>query len=83
MAVYVDQERHPYGRMFMCHLLADTLDELDEMADRIGVARKWRQKARCGMIHYDICLAKRALAIKFGAIEADRKKVMELMRRLK
>jgi hypothetical protein len=83
MAVYVDQGRYPYGRMIMCHLLADTRDELDEMADRIGVARKWRQTARCGMIHYDICLAKRALAIKFGAVEADKYKVLELMRRLK
>jgi hypothetical protein len=27
--------------MVMCHMLADTSAELHEMADRIGIARKW------------------------------------------
>jgi hypothetical protein len=27
----------------MCHMWADTLDELMAMADRIGVARRWIQ----------------------------------------
>lgn len=41
MAVYVDPAQHPFGRMIMCHMWADTLDELLAMADRIGVQRKW------------------------------------------
>lgn len=62
--VYVDNMRAKYGRMIMCHMLADTEDELHTMANKIGVARRWYQ--RC---HYDICLAKRKLAIAAGAIE--------------
>ena len=64
MSVYVDDMHAPYGRLIMCHMLADTDAELHAMADRIGVARKWHQGD-----HYDIALSKRRLAIKFGAVE--------------
>jgi hypothetical protein len=70
MSVYVDDMRAAYGRMKMCHMLADTDDELHAMADRIGVARKWHQDTISGS-HYDIALSKRALAIRFGAISVS------------
>lgn len=71
MSVYVDDMRAKYGRMVMCHMLADSDDELHAMAARIGVARRWWQDpatlmSRCS--HYDIALSKRALAIQHGAI---------------
>jgi len=66
--IYVDDFRTPYGRMKMCHLLADTDEELHAMADRIGVARRWHQNTMSGS-HYDIALSKRALAVAAGAIE--------------
>lgn len=62
MTVYVDDMRAPFGRMLMCHMIADTEDELLAMADTIGVARKWYQGD-----HFDIALSKRALAIEAGA----------------
>ena len=79
MAVYVDNARIPYRRMIMCHMLADSIEELHEMADKIGIKRKWFQTKNTP--HYDICLAKRTLAIENGAIEADRKKIVELIRK--
>jgi hypothetical protein len=63
MSVYVDNMRAPFGRMIMCHMIADTLEELHAMADLIGVARQWFHRD-----HYDVCLAKRRLAISAGAI---------------
>ena len=79
MAVYVDDAIWPYGRMMMCHMLADTVDELHSMADRIGVRRKWLQNKR--VPHYDICKSKRALAVKLGAVEVSRERVVELTKR--
>lgn len=70
MAVYVDDMRAPYGRMVMCHMLADTDEELHAMAARIGVARRWWQSpAKTSGSHYDIALSKRALAVAAGAVE--------------
>lgn len=70
MSVYVDDMRANFGRMVMCHMLADTDAELHAMADRIGVARRWWQSPeKTSGSHYDIALSKRALAVKAGAIE--------------
>lgn len=71
MSVYVDNMRAAYGRMKMCHMVADSTDELLAMADKIGVARKWLQKAGTAHEHFDIALSKRDLAVKAGAKEVS------------
>lgn len=75
MACYVDKLR-PFGWRIRgretesCHLLADTLDELHEMAQQIGLKREWFQNKRSGK-HYDLVPSKRAAAVALGAIELD------------
>jgi hypothetical protein len=69
MAVYVDDMKAQFGRMKMCHMVADTSEELHKMADAIGVARKWCQYPGTYREHYDICLSKKALAVSKGAKE--------------
>lgn len=69
MPVYVDNMRASFGRMVMCHMLADTDSELHAMADKIGVARRWHQAPPKHDSHYDIALSKRAIAVAAGAIE--------------
>lgn len=69
MTVYVDDMRAPYGRMVMCHMVADSEDELLSMADRIGVSRRWHQYPGTPKSHFDIALTKRRLAVEQGAIE--------------
>lgn len=66
--VYVDDMKAKYGRMIMCHMIADTSEELLEMAKRIGVNQKWIQYAGTPKEHFDICLTKKEKALKFGAI---------------
>lgn len=84
MPVYVDRVNIRYGRMVMCHMIADTEAELHAMADRIGVQRKWFQDtSKASFPHYDIALSKKALAIAAGAIECDRKAMVDHMRRLR
>jgi hypothetical protein len=69
MSVYVDPATYPFGRMVMCHMIADSTDELLAMAKVIGVARKWLQHAGSDREHFDVCKSKRAAAVEAGAIE--------------
>lgn len=80
MSVYVDEPIWPFGRMMMCHMVADTRAELDAMADTIGVARKWIQKPDTNREHYDICKSKRAKAVANGAIELESVALVRLVR---
>lgn len=75
MSIYVDDGAHPLGRMKMCHMMADSLEELHEMADSIGVARRHFQGD-----HYDICQAKRRLAVKNGAEEITQRQMVQVRR---
>lgn len=73
MAVYVDDVRHSFGRMVMCHMWADTHEELLAMATRIGVSHRWLQgPPKASWVHFDIALSKKAIAIQNGAILTDR-----------
>lgn len=76
MAVYVDDMRVRYGRMVMCHMIADTDAELRLMAQTIGVSERHHQGD-----HFDICLAKRAMAIRFGAVSISRRQAAAMRRR--
>ncbi len=66
MTVYVDDmcdtEMGKFRRMKMSHMIADSEDELHNMAGKIGVSRRWYQGD-----HYDVCKSKRAIAINLGA----------------
>jgi hypothetical protein len=73
MTVYVDDVRHKFSYMVMCHLWADSDEELHAMADRIGIARRWfQQPPKASWKHYDISLSKKALALQHGAILTDK-----------
>lgn len=69
MSVYVDDMEAPFGRMKMCHMYADTHEELVTMADAIGVNRKWIQyPGHPVKEHFDIALSKKRIALSLGAI---------------
>ncbi len=52
----------------MCHMIADSDEELHAMADKLGISRSYFQKEGTYKRHYDITTSKRVLAIKAGAI---------------
>lgn len=81
MTVYIDDMNFKYGRMIMCHMIADSIDELHIMAGQIGINRKWYQN-KPNRPHYDICLSKKALAIKLGAVEINSKELIEKLKEL-
>lgn len=81
MTVYVDDVRHMFGRMVMCHMWADDVGELLTMADAIGVARKWIQghptlshgkHRNASWVHFDVSLSCKARALELGAILTDK-----------
>lgn len=80
MSVYVDDPMHPFGRMMMCHMIADTREELLAMVDTIGVQRKWIQKRDTPGEHFDICKSKREKAIAAGAKAIDGCELGEIIR---
>lgn len=82
LAVYVDAPVWPFRGMMMCHMFAERVEDLHAMADRIGVQRRWFQN-KPGFPHYDICKAKRALAVSAGAVEVDRRQFVAIVERLR
>ena len=78
--IYIGTREYKYGRMLMSHMISDeSLEELHEMADSIGINRKWFQD-KPNRPHYDISKAKKQLAIKLGAtIVAEREIVKKLI----
>ena len=79
MAVYVNKLRRRFGGLSLCHLLADSLDELHAMATRIGLEPSLFNRDR--IPHYDLSLTKRREAISAGAVEIDRQQLAVLMQR--
>jgi hypothetical protein len=75
MAVYVDplfetsglSKNWPYPEA--CHLMADSIEELERMASILKLKTKWRQVT--SIVHYDLTRNKRYQAVKNGAIEVD------------
>lgn len=81
MAVYVDDMEAPFGRLVMCHMVADTHVELMAMATTIGVAHRWLQSPGNHGEHFDICKSKRVRAVLAGAIEITWRQAAEICHR--
>jgi hypothetical protein len=80
MAVYVDwlmqhgwviRGRHTKS----CHMFADSVGEIRQFAEKIGLKRSWLQFERA--IHFDLTPSKRAEAVRAGAVELTRETFRE------
>jgi len=74
MTVYVDTMQAPFKGMLMCHMIADSEQELHAMAAAIGMQRKWYQRD-----HYDISMEMKQLAIQKGAREIGMRELAALV----
>ena len=89
MSVYVDdffvQADVPNGARVVrgrwCHMTADSREELDAMADVIGLRRSWIQHPGTWKEHYDVTMSRRAAAVRAGAIEITLHEATERHRR--
>ena len=62
--------------MIMCHMVADSFEELHRMADAIGIGRRHFQKD-----HYDICKSKRKEAVRLGAVGYAEREIVRIINR--
>lgn len=65
--VYIDNFFAQYGRMKMCHMIADSEEELHQFAAKIGLKHEWFQNTNNP--HYDVSISYRKKAINCGAAE--------------
>jgi FMN phosphatase YigB (HAD superfamily) len=78
--VYIGTREYKYGRMSMSHMVADSLEELHEMANAIGINKKWFQD-KVNKPHYDVCKQKKLLAIKLGAKMVSEKEIIKILKK--
>lgn len=76
--VYIDDMNAPFGRMIMCHMIADSTAELVDMATKIGVNKKWIQAPGTSHEHFDVCLQMKVKAIKLGAKAITKRELGEM-----
>lgn len=85
MSVYVDNfyvtGAGNYGRMKMSHMIADSREELLEMAGKIGVQAKWIQHIGTSREHFDVCMKARTKAIALGAKAVDFRELAAIMQK--
>ena len=84
MSVYVDEmapciQTAKWHYEQSCHLVADSVEELQEFARDMGLRKSWFQN-KPELPHYDLTYGWRTKAIAFGAIEVGNEKLAELMK---
>lgn len=90
MAVYVDPltgcvPNHRWRWSQACHLYADTIEELHQFADHLGLRRSWFQHkpGHYRLPHYDLTPGMRRRAVQSGAVEQTRRVAVALWRELR
>lgn len=76
--VYVGTRVYKYGRMLMSHMISEDLNELHEMAKKIGISRRHFQDKK-GKPHYDVCKSNKKKAIVLGAKEVNDRVIIEIL----
>lgn len=77
--IYVDDAFIPDGKgRTFCHLMADTDQELEAFARRLGIPKSWKHGD-----HYDIVASKRQWVIGNGASSITAREMVEVRRRLR
>lgn len=77
MTVYIDQAewKKPNGRVAYSHMTADSLEELHEFAEKVGIKRCWFHRGS-RYPHYDVSEKNREKAINAGAVEITAKQLV-------
>tara|TARA_B100000700_G_scaffold230615_1_gene255042 strand:- start:14884 stop:15201 length:318 start_codon:yes stop_codon:yes gene_type:complete len=77
MAVYVDNYKAKFKNYIMCHMIADSEEELHSFAIKLGLKTSWYQN-KTKHKHYDISQSVKQKAIELGAMEVSAKTLVKL-----
>jgi hypothetical protein len=82
VGVYVDGLRD-YGWRHgpSCHLIADSVEELIEFAESMGMRREWFQAKSTP--HFDLTADGRVAAVAMGAVELTNRQLIAKIRELR
>lgn len=80
MSVYIDNYFARYRRLLLSHMIADTHDELCDMARRIGVPLHHIQDEGTTREHFDVCKQMRSRAIALGALPVTTRQLAQMVR---
>lgn len=83
MPVYVGSERIKQRDYILSVLVADTVEELHEMAEKIGAASVWFQHSGLGIPHYKLAQQLCKYAISLGATRIDEAEMTKVVERFK
>lgn len=82
MGVYVDRlQDYGWHRGPSCHLIADSVEELIEFAESMGLRREWFQAKSTP--HFDLTADARKIAVAHGAIELTNRDLVAKIRELR
>lgn len=76
--VYVDDAFIPHNNKTWCHLMADTDQELEAFAHRVGLPKSWKHGD-----HYDLVSSQRLHVIRNGAQRVTAREMVGIRRRLR
>lgn len=76
--VYVGKREYRYKGMVMSHMVADSLEELHQIAELLGIRKYFQNKEN--KPHYDVCRAYKIKAINLGAKEIDDRDIVRILR---
>ena len=79
MTVYVDNANLAFGRMIMCHVIADSDTELLSAIEKINLDKKYHQYPNTWKSHFDVCKSKKKLLIENGAVEISYKELGKII----
>ena len=76
--VLIGKNKYKFGRMYLSHMASDSLAELHDIAEKLGVRKHFQNKK--GKPHYDICQSNKLKAIQLGAVEVSDKEIIKMFR---
>ncbi len=82
MAVFVDHSCLAWRGKSWCHMVADSVTELHDFAEQLGLKRAWFQD-RTLYPHYDVTVSIRRKALALGALPGDKETIVSRAKSLR